>query len=497
MNGLNRRHWMAGAAALAMGTGFARAAGAASLYPEAPLYPESRAADIVRRIALPDIPERDIRVADFGGKGDGQTDNTGAIAQAIAACVAAGGGRVVLPQGVCLTGPVRLRSRVELHVPEGTRLKFIPEPERYLPPVLTRWEGVELMGYQPLIYAFEESDIAVTGGGVIDGSADDRTWWPWKGPWNGRFADVPLGEQQAADRQKLFDMAEQGVPVSERVFGAGNRLRPAFFQPYRCQRVLFEGLTVEASPFWLLHPVLCTSVTFRQVTCDSHGPNNDGCDPESCVDVLIEGCTFRTGDDCIAIKAGRNADGRRIGKACEHIVIRNCHMEDGHGGIAIGSEMTGGVRNVFVQDCTFDSPHLGRAIVLKSNSYRGGDIADIHFTRLKVGQVDTAFLQIWMQYEEGDGGPFIPSVNHVTVSDTQIATTGRVLVLRGTQAKPIAGLALSHVTVHEEKAPSVVLETEAIGLEQVTVAGKAWTQAYMDRLPGLESVRCDRWGMCR
>ncbi|MDC7681645.1 glycoside hydrolase family 28 protein, partial [Asticcacaulis sp. BYS171W] len=493
-----RRQWLGGAAAVmggVMGAGLAATSQAAS--PSSP-YPTAKAEEIVRRIKQPAIPKRDFRVADYGGRGDGKTDNSQPIAKAIAVAVKAGGGRVVLPSGVCLTGPIRLRSKVELHVPKGTRLKFIPEPARYLPVVPTRWEGVELMGYHPLVYAYGEHDIAVTGGGILDGSADDKTWWPWKGPWaDGKFSDTPIAERQAGDRTRLFDMAERGVPVVERVFGEGSRLRPPFFQPYLCKNVLFEGVTVVSSPFWLLHPVLCDSVTFRGVTCDSHGPNNDGCDPESCTDVLIDNCTFNTGDDCIAIKAGRNADGRRVAKPCENLVIRNCLMKDGHVGVAIGSEMTGGVRNVYVQDCTMDSPHLSQALGIKTNGYRGGVVEDIHMTRIKVGRVDKTFLQIWLYYEEGEGGAFVPSVRRITLSESRVVSTRRVLVIRGRPDSPVTGLTLSHLVVGEEQQPSVVIDARDVALDHVTIAGKAWTAADVARLPGLDSVTCDKWAMCR
>ena len=488
--GIDRRRRLAIGAALA-GLAFPLPGLAAS----ASIFPADKAAAIVARIRPPRIPKRDFPVADFGAVADGRTDSSQAIARALEACARAGGGRIVLPRGTTLSGPIRLRSNMELHVPKDARLKFIPEPARYLPPVPTRWEGVELMGYHPLIYAFGEHDIAVTGGGILDGSADERTWWPWKG--TGRYKDAPPGETQAAERARLFAMAESGVPVDKRVFGAGSRLRPSFFQPYRCENVLVEDVTVTAAPFWLLHPVECRSVAFRGVHCSSHGHNNDGIDPESCVDVLIERCTFDTGDDCIAIKAGRNADGRRIAKPCENVVIRHCHMADGHAGVAIGSEMTGGVRNVFVHDCTMDSPNLTRALVIKTNSYRGGRIEDIHLARIRAGTIDKAFVQIWLQYEEGDGGPFVPSVERVSVSDSSARKTDRMLVARGRPDSPIRGLVLRNVTVEEEAKPSVLVDAKDVVVDGVTVGGKRWTRADLDKLPGLDSIRCDQWAVCR
>lgn len=488
---LRRRQVLAGTAlaSLGMSVPFAGAATAR------PVFPYEQAAAIVARIRLPNIPQRDFLVQDFGASGDGRTDSSAAITRAIDACVAAGGGRIVFPQGTVLTGPIRLRSRMALHLLQGCTLKFIPEPSRYLPPVLTRWEGVELMGYHPLIYAFEESDIALTGGGVIDGGADEHHWWPWKGA--GRYKSAPAAEVQAGDRERLFSMAERGAPVQERLFGEGSRLRPPLFQPYRCRNVLVDGLTINASPFWLLHPVECNSVTLRGVTCASQGPNNDGIDPESCVDVLIDCCTFNTGDDCIAIKAGRNADGRRLARPCENIVIRHCRMTDGHGGVAIGSEMTGGVRGVFVHDCTMDSPQLLWALTLKTNSYRGGEMSDIHFTRIRAGRINRAFIQVWLHYEEGDGGGHVPSVRHVTVSDSSARQVDRMLVVRGRPDSPVRSLVLSNVTVEQESRPSVVVDATDITVDNVTVGRKPWTRADIDKLPGLASISCDKWAVCR
>ena len=216
--------------------------------------------------------------------------------------------------------------------------------------MFTRWEGVELMNYSPFIYAYEAENIAITGPGTLDGQAGPDHWWDWRGtrPERGR---PDRRRREPADRD-----AGRGVPVAERVFGEGHFLRPNFIQPYRSRNVLIEGVTIVNSPMWEIHPVLCQSVTVRGVTVNSHGPNNDGCNPESCRDVLIERCTFDTGDDCIALKSGRNDDGRRVNVPVENVVIRDCSMKDGHGGVVIGSEISGGARNVFAERCRMDSP---------------------------------------------------------------------------------------------------------------------------------------------
>lgn len=184
-------------------------------------------------------------------------------------------------------------------------------------------------------------------------------------------------------------MAETGVPVTKRVFGAGHYLRPQFIQPYRCKNVLIEGVTIVNSPMWELHPVLCTNVIVRNVKINSHGPNNDGCDPESCTDVLIENCDFDTGDDCMAIKSGRNADGRRLKAPTQNIIVRDCQMKDGHGGITVGSEISGGVRNLFAENCKLDSQNLDHALRVKNNAMRGGLLENLHFRNITVAKLRT------------------------------------------------------------------------------------------------------------
>lgn len=458
---------------------------------------QAMADEIAARVHPPHIPRKDFPITAYGGSGDGKTDSSAAIKQAIEACVRAGGGRIVIPKGVCLTGPIRLESNLALHVPKGSTLQFIPDPALYLPPVFTRWEGVELMGYHPLIYAFEAHDIAVTGGGTIHGGADDQHWWPWKGPWGNRYRDVPVEQRQAGDRAHLFDMAEKGVPPGQRVFGEGNRLRPPLFQPYRCNNVMMEGVGIEASPFWLLNPVECTNVLIRDVSLNSIGPNSDGFDPESCRDVLIERCTFNTGDDCIAIKSGRNADGRRIGKPCENIIIRNCLMKAGHAGVALGSELSGGIRNVFIHDCRMDSPVLTRALFVKTNGYRGGIVENVHAMRLQIGTIERALIQLWMHYEEGDGGDFRPEIRNITMSDVTVEQTERVLVVRGRPDSPIDGLTLRNITVRQATKSSVLVDARDVEVDAVQVDGKAWTRQDLNKLPGVNSIQCDKWAVCK
>lgn len=397
--------------------------------------------DLLNRIVPPKFANREFLITKYGARSGADASN--AIAKAIDACSRAGGGRVTVPAGEFVTGPIRLKSRIELHVAAGAILKFSTDPARY-PLVLTRWEGVELMNYSPLIYALECEDVAVTGEGTLDGQADDEHWWPWKGkspagtPSDRSQPEVPA--PQLADRNALMDAAERGVPVAQRVFGAGHYLRPTFIEPYRCRNVLIESVTIRNAPFWNIHPTLSTNVTVRKVTVVSHGPNTDGCDPESCRGVLIEECVFDTGDDCIALKSGRNADGRRINVPIEEVVIRRCQMKDGHGGITIGSEITGGARNIFAEKCHLDSPNLERGLRIKTNTMRGGTVENVFLRDIEIGNLQFAPIEIDLRYEARESGTFLPVIRNIIVERMTSARSRYGLFIRGLEAAPVRNL---------------------------------------------------------
>lgn len=392
--------------------------------------------DILARIVPPRFPDRVFDITSFGARDAHASDATGAIRHAVAACAAAGGGRVVVPPGRFVTGPIHLASHVNLHLEEGATLAFVQDPKAYLPLVLTRFEGMELWNYSPLIYAIDATNIAVTGRGTLDGQADVDHWWPWKGAWK----DVPARPGQPTQipaRLRLAEMVEAGVPAAERVFGEGAYLRSSFVQPYRCEHVLIEGITIVNSPMWEIHPVLCRNVTVRDVTVRTHGPNNDGCNPESSVDVLIDRCTFDTGDDCIALKSGRNAEGRRLNRPVENVIIRDCAMRDGHGGVVVGSEASGGARNIFAERCRMDSPQLDRALRFKTNSVRGGVIEHVYMRDVTVGQVAEAVVTADFFYEEGDSGRFPPTLRDVELRNVTSRKSRYGLLLRGYAHSPI------------------------------------------------------------
>ena len=402
--------------------------------------------EIMSRVKPPRFPERDYDVTEYGAKGDGKTDCKSAIGQAISACSKAGGGRVVVPAGEWFVrGPIHLKSRVNFHLVKGATVRFSTTPTDYLPAVLTRFESNEVMNFSPLIYAHNQTNIAITGSGTFDGQAGKKAWWDWK-------------STGSKDSETLRQMGEDGVPAADRQFAANHRLRPNFVQPYDCRNILIEGVTFVNSPMWILNPVLCQNVTIRGVTVSSHGPNNDGCDPESCRDVLIEKCTFDTGDDCIAIKSGRNADGRRIGVPSENIIIRGCQMKDGHGGVVLGSEMSGGIRNVFVEDCVMGSPNLDRAIRLKSNSSRGGYLENLFVRNVKVAQVKEAVVRINLQYDK-DRGNHLPIVRNIELQNITCEKSKRPFYLVGLPNAKITNMLVENCTFQNASKPSVIENT--------------------------------------
>ena len=415
--------------------------------------------EILGRIKAPHFPDRDFNVTDYGAVANNEKDCTDAFRKAISAAHQAGGGRVVVTPGTFMTGAIHLKSNVNLHVSDGAVINFSLEPEKYMPVVYTRFEGTECMNYSPLVYAFEQENIAVTGRGILNGQASDKNWWRWK-------------KTQRGDVNTLRNQGEKGEPVRWRVFGAGKQLRPNMIQPYKCKNVLIEGVTIKNSPMWHIHPVLSTNVTVRNVRVIGHGPNNDGCNPESCKDVLIENCYFDTGDDCIAIKSGRNNDGRRVNVPSENIVIRNCQMKDGHGGVVIGSEMTGGARNIFAENCTMDSPNLDRALRIKTNSVRGGTVENVYMRNVKIGQVAEAVLKINFNYGEGDTGKFTPTVRNINMENVTSGKSKYALSISGYERSPITGIRLKNCIFNNVEKPDILIGVEKPTMENVKINRK-------------------------
>ncbi|EHR61566.1 glycoside hydrolase family 28 protein [Saccharomonospora cyanea] len=420
------------------------------------------AAEIRDRVVPPDFPDFEVSITDFGADPTGEHLSTAAFRDAIEEVSAAGGGRVVIPAGEFLTGAIHLRSNVELHVGSGAVVRFSQNPDHYLPAVYTRWEGVELYNYSPFIYARGVENVAITGSGVLDGQADEKHWWNWS------------GSTQAEDRETLFRMGEQGVPVEQRRFGAGHHLRPNFVQFYDSRNILVQGVTLKNSPMWMIHPVLSHNITVDGVVLDSpEGPNNDGVNPESSRDVVIKNSRFDNGDDCIAIKSGRNADGRRIGVPSENILIENNHMQDGHGGVVMGSEMSGSVRNVFAQHNVMDSPNLHRALRIKTNSVRGGIVENVYFRHNTVVEIGDEVIRVNFFYEEADSGPHTPIVRNIHIEDLRSDNGEYALYLRGYERSPVSNVTVTDSVFTGVEHPQLLENVQGLRMRNVTINGES------------------------
>jgi polygalacturonase len=410
---------------------------------------------IVKKIELPRIPDRDYRVKPVKETAGAPGDARPAILAAIDKAAAAGGGRVVLGKGTWRSdGPIHLKSHIELHLEEGATLLFSPDPAHYLPVVKTRWEGTEVMTYSPLVYARDVEDVAITGPGTIDGNADSG-FHAWHA-------------QARPDFERLRRLGFDGVPLEQRVFGDGTHLRPPLIQLFGARRVLLEGYTALHSAFWVNHIVYAENVTVRGLNVESRHPNNDGVDIDSSRYVLVEHCTFRTGDDSVVVKSGRDLDGRRLARPSEYVVVRDNDM-GGEDGIGLGSEMSGGIRYVFFTDNVLRSG--ASAVRFKANLDRGGTVEHIGVRRFKVGSFRT-FIWFQLDYPGELGGQFPSTYRDLVFEDIQIDDVDTFFEAHAPAAAPLREVVLRNVSA--ATATKVVVATGVNGLtfENVTVADK-------------------------
>lgn len=460
-------------------------------------------------VKLPEIPERRFVITEYGAVGDGVTMNTDAIAAAIEACASAGGGKVIIPAGLWLTGPIRLKSRINLHAEKGALVVFSKNPEDY-PLMRSHWEGRESVRATPPILGKGLEHVAITGEGVFDGSGDawrpvkdwkmtegqwkalvssggvvdpeTNIWWPDEGAMKGASAVAALDANPAA---KLDDYAPY------RTF-----LRPVLVSLRECRYVLLEGPTFQNSPGWNLHPWACEHVTVRRVSVRNpwYSQNGDGLDLESCRYALIEDCVFDVGDDAICMKSGKDEEGRRFGKPVEYVTVRGCTVYHGHGGFVIGSEMSGGARNIIVEDCSFIGTDVG--LRFKSMRGRGGVVENIVIRGIRMKDIAGAAISFNMYYglEEEDSAPVpvteeTPSFRGIRMEDIYCIGAKQAVELKGLPEMPIRDIECRRMAIAADSGVQCTYGSD-IRFSDVAIAPKAGASWTVQHSSGVVLSRC-------
>ncbi|MCU4676542.1 glycoside hydrolase family 28 protein [Catenovulum sp. 2E275] len=394
-------------------------------------------------------------IKEFGAKPESKESNDRAIAAAISTAHSNGGGIVFIPEGSWQVGPIHFKSFVNLHIAEGAILHFSGDPKDYLPAVKTTWEGMECYNYSPLIYAYECVEIAITGKGLLTTQMDIWTIWGKR----------PKPHMEAL--ASLYHQAAKGIPVEDRVMTyEGANLRPHFIQFNRCQNVLIEDINIENSPFWVLHPFLCRDVVIRRVNVKAHGHNNDGIDPEMTQNMLIEDSIFDQGDDALAVKSGRNQDAWRINVPTKNLVMRNCRIKQGHQLLAVGSELSGGVENVLVENCQFDDgtqySGTGNLMFIKTNERRGGYVKNIYMRNVKAHNiggaplaVETDVLYQWRNlvptYEKR-----LTPIEGLYLENIEVKTAKHLCKIEAQDEMPVKNVELKNVKVEQLLGENVI-----------------------------------------
>ena len=411
-----------------------------------------------------------------GAVTDGTTVNTRLINSTIERLAGEGGGTLFFPAGRYLTGPIRLKSNITLELEAGATLLFSTNFDDYLPFVEVRHEGVMMKSFCPLIYATDAENITIKGEGTLDGQG--KAWWD-------EFFKVLIdlrdnGKRDVNKYQPLFekenDVKKIASETNEDWHGTLDRrfFRPPVIQPIRCKNVRIEGGKSINSPFWTVNPEFCDNVTVDGVTIHNvDSPNTDGINPESCRNVHISNCHISVGDDCITIKSGRDLQARNIGAACENITVTNCTMLSGHGGVVIGSEMSGGVRRVTITNCVFEG--TDRGIRLKSTRGRGGIVEDIRISNIVMKDIKKEALTFNLKYSRMPQEPKserTPVFRNIHISGVTVVDVNVPIQIVGLEEAPISDIVLRDIQIKNGKQPNEFKDCENILMENVVVNGK-------------------------
>ncbi len=417
-----------------------------------------------------------VNMKQAGAKVDGKTVNTKLINQTIERLARQGGGTLFFPAGKYLTGPIRMKSNITLELEAGATLLFSTNFDDYLPFVEVRHEGVMMKSFCPLIYATDAENITIKGEGILDGQG--KAWWD-------EFFKVLVdlrdnGKRNVNKYQPMFekenDVQKIAAETNKDWHGTLDRrfFRPPFIQPIRCKNVRIEGVKIINSPFWTVNPEFCDNVTVEGVTIHNvPSPNTDGINPESCRNVHISNCHISVGDDCITIKSGRDLQARNIGVPCENITVTNCTMLSGHGGVVIGSEMSGSVRRVTISNCVFEG--TDRGIRLKSTRGRGGVVEDIRISNIVMNKIQKEALVFHLKYSKMPEEPKsdrTPIFRNIHVSGVTVVDTKTPIMIVGLEEAPISDIVLRDIHIKNAKLPNVFENCEGILMDDVVVNGK-------------------------
>jgi polygalacturonase len=387
-------------------------------------------------------------VTKYGADLKGVQKSTSAIREAIETASKKGGGTVYFPAGQYLTGPIHLKSNITLLIADNVTINFSTDFDDYLPMIRMRWEGTQLINFSPLIYAEKVDNIAIRGNGILDGQG--KYWWDYRKKLSDEFHKT--GATDSKWQKEFFKV--NNLTQLETLLDDSSRiklgfLRPPFIQPIDSNNILIENITVRNSPFWNINPVFCENITITGVSVEAPNTagNTDGIDPDSCKNMIITNSRFDVGDDCIAIKSGRDLQGRRIGRPTENLIIKDCLMLRGVSGVAVGSEQSGGVRNVSISNCIFNG--TDRGIYLKSTQGRGGIVENIRVRNITLKNIKKEAISMTLFYSHSKEEPFserTPVFRNIDIKNMSGSANHSVVML-GLPESPLENVILSDINI--------------------------------------------------
>ena len=419
-------------------------------------------------IPIPQFPSKTYKLLDYSSE-----VSSVSIQEVIDLCNEQGGGMVVVPFGIYNDiGKIELKSNVRLHFEDGTRINFSKDKNDFLPMVLTSWEGNDLYNFSSFIHAESQNNIAITGNVLLNGNGSKNNWWDWKD----KSLPVAMRVENHPDiRPKLLKQNRDNISVEQRKYGIDSKLRAYFMTLRNCKNIYIKGLTLINSPMWNIHPLMSENIIIDSVTIISpnNSPNTDGINPESSKNILIQNSVISVGDDCIAIKSGRNNDGRKRNKPSENIYIRNCIFANGHGGIVIGSELSGGVRNIIIENCKMNSPNLLRALRVKSNEYRGAYVKNIVMRDVQIDTIGGPIVGINMDYKSYDTektkDKFYTSCEGILVENIQCNFANQGWLINGSTATPIKDIKFKNWEIASVRYGIHHKNVKSLNLEDVNI----------------------------